>query len=126
MRPKYFVRKDDNAIFSLNEDGETYSLKAMKDEFPGHLNHKYDFDALHNDWEHFFICSDEDMEMYELRYHYVGLHVNAAREKAAKKGISSRVTSKGNQPFIITHDFKAERLNFRLNDEEIVVSVGLG
>jgi len=36
-----FIRVDDGEEFTLNEDGETYSLEFMKRKFPKSLTHKY-------------------------------------------------------------------------------------
>ena len=38
---KVFVRADDGEIFSLNEDGKTYSLHQMKIDFPDNLHMQY-------------------------------------------------------------------------------------
>jgi len=36
-----FKRIDDGELFTLNDDGITYSLKFMKDEFPDSLHMMY-------------------------------------------------------------------------------------
>lgn len=44
--PKYMIRFDDHIIFSLNDDGETYSTHDSKMSFPNNLHHKYNYDRL--------------------------------------------------------------------------------
>jgi len=44
--PKYLARPSDGVVFSLNEDGKTYSLKESKEKFPDNLHHKYKFSNL--------------------------------------------------------------------------------
>jgi len=46
MKPIKFIRPDDGEVFSLNDDGITYSLQKMKDEFPNHLHTKYTKELL--------------------------------------------------------------------------------
>jgi hypothetical protein len=41
MKPKYYIRPDDCEVFSLNEDGETYSLKVSKEKWPNHRHSVY-------------------------------------------------------------------------------------
>jgi len=38
---KVFIRKDDGERFTLNEDGVTYSMEAMKRDFPDSLHQKW-------------------------------------------------------------------------------------
>lgn len=44
--PKTLIRPDDKERFTLNKDGETYSLEFMKKEFPKSLRCKYSFEVL--------------------------------------------------------------------------------
>ena len=44
--PKAFVRPDDGIVFSINEDGKTYSLKKSKEEFPDAYHHQYSLEKL--------------------------------------------------------------------------------
>jgi len=44
--PKYIERIDDGELFSLNKDGETYSMEMMKKDFPKSLMSKYTYDTL--------------------------------------------------------------------------------
>jgi hypothetical protein len=44
--PKYLAREDDGAIWSLNDDLETYSSKEHKEMFPEHSTHKYSYKVL--------------------------------------------------------------------------------
>lgn len=53
---KVFIRKDDGERFTLNDDGETYSLEAMKRDYPGHRHHKYKEGDFHGD---LFWCEKE-------------------------------------------------------------------
>ena len=39
--PLIYIRPDDGEVFSLNEDGETYSLLRIKVDFPESLQQKY-------------------------------------------------------------------------------------
>lgn len=39
--PKYYARPHDGTVFSLNEDGKTYSIEDSKKEFPNNLHNKY-------------------------------------------------------------------------------------
>jgi len=43
-----FKRIDDNELFSLNDDNETYSNHFSKVRFPDNLHHKYEAVALSN------------------------------------------------------------------------------
>lgn len=43
---KAFVRPDDGAIFSLNKDDTTYSLKWSKEEFHDAIHHEYTKECL--------------------------------------------------------------------------------
>lgn len=67
--PKYFLRPDDYYVFSLNEDGETYSGHKSKTEWPNNLHHKYSYQVLVS---HGFIPAvDETLHLYnELRKEY--------------------------------------------------------
>ena len=38
---KVFIRKDDGERFTLNDDGVTYSMEAMKKDFPNSLHQKW-------------------------------------------------------------------------------------
>ena len=40
-KPKAYIRPDDKEVFSLDEDGKTYSLELMKKEFPKSHRFKY-------------------------------------------------------------------------------------
>ena len=57
--PKYLVRPDDHEIFSLNEDGKTYTIDEHKKQFPGHLHHKYTWERLVD--LNFFPCEESDI-----------------------------------------------------------------
>ncbi len=46
MLPSYLIRPDDHMIFSLNEDGSTYSVEDSKIQFPDNLHHKHPYDRL--------------------------------------------------------------------------------
>ena len=48
-KPIAFKRKDDGELFTLNDDGVTYSLEFMKREFPNNLHMKYEGKHLQND-----------------------------------------------------------------------------
>lgn len=67
--PKYLLRPDDYYVFSLNEDGVTYSGHQSKIEWPDNLHHKYSYDAL---IKHKFIPAiDETLHLYDdLRKEY--------------------------------------------------------
>jgi len=52
--PVKIMRKDDREIFSLNEDGKTYSRDKFKKEFPDNLCHKYDYNTLMVNYKQFF------------------------------------------------------------------------
>ena len=57
MKPIAFIRPDDWEVFSLNSDGETYSLERMKKDFPGHLHMEYPIETMrvskfHEVWPH--------------------------------------------------------------------------
>lgn len=36
-----FIRPSDWEVFSLNEDGETFSNESIKNHYPGHLVNKF-------------------------------------------------------------------------------------
>ena len=58
-KPKYLVRPDDYMVFSLNEDGETYSTHKSKIEWPNNLHHKYTAARL---WAaNFFPCEEDEL-----------------------------------------------------------------
>lgn len=67
--PKYLLRPDDYYVFSLNEDGETYSGHKSKNQWPDNLHHKYKYEVL---IKHGFIPAvDETLHLYdELRKEY--------------------------------------------------------
>jgi hypothetical protein len=44
--PKYLARPDDGEVWSLNEDGSTYSSKRFKDEHPDNITHEYAYETL--------------------------------------------------------------------------------
>lgn len=44
--PIAFIRRDDEELFTLNEDKITYSLQMMKDQFPNSLHMKYTEEQL--------------------------------------------------------------------------------
>lgn len=44
--PIAFIRPDDGTIFSINEDGKTYSLKKSKEQFPDAYHHQYSLEKL--------------------------------------------------------------------------------
>lgn len=48
MNPKYLARPSDGSIWSLNDDGETYSSKDFKDKFPDNITHKHSLKSLIN------------------------------------------------------------------------------
>lgn len=62
MKPRYYVRSDDYMVFSLNDDGETYSIDSSKIKFPRHLHHKYAESALVCCG--FFVGREEDFPEY--------------------------------------------------------------
>lgn len=43
--PKYFARPD-GQIFSVNDDGTTYSLRSSKKKFPGHIHNEYTLEVM--------------------------------------------------------------------------------
>lgn len=45
---KVFVRPDDGERFTINEDGRTYSLEAMKRGFPDSLHQQWTAEQLRN------------------------------------------------------------------------------
>lgn len=48
QRPKYLARKDDGAVWSLNNDGITYSHMEHKEKYPDNIHHKYSQETLLN------------------------------------------------------------------------------
>lgn len=46
QRPKYLARKDDGAVWSLNNDGITYSHMEHKEKYPDNIHHQYFQDTL--------------------------------------------------------------------------------
>lgn len=46
MLPKYLARPDDGGVWSLNEDGLTYSSKRFKEENPNNITHKHQYQTL--------------------------------------------------------------------------------
>ena len=68
--PKYVVRPDDHAIFSLNEDDLTYTPHVSKMQFPHNKHHKYDLHWLNN--LGFYSCREEDLKYHrakQIEYH---------------------------------------------------------
>lgn len=45
-RPKYMVRPDDFEVFSLNEDGQTYSILESKKKYPDNFHHSHSYERL--------------------------------------------------------------------------------
>ena len=62
-RPKYLIRPDDYMVFSLNEDGETYSTHRSKIQWPNNLHHKYTTSRLLA--ANFFPCEEKDLPRIE-------------------------------------------------------------
>ena len=62
MKPKYYVRSDDYMVFSLNADGETYSIEKFKVEHPAHLHHHYPESVLVRNG--FFVGREDDFPEY--------------------------------------------------------------
>jgi len=69
--PKYMIRTDDYEIFSLNEDGMTYSNRYMKMEFKDHLHHKYTYEVLKS--HKFYETSDENKFQEYYRMHLIAI-----------------------------------------------------
>lgn len=61
-KPKYYVRSDDFMVFSINEDGETYSIDSSKIKYHEHLHHKYPEHTLVANG--FFVGKEEDLPKY--------------------------------------------------------------
>lgn len=45
-QPQYLARPSDGAVFSLNEDGKTYSMQEHKEERPKSIHHEYKLSHL--------------------------------------------------------------------------------
>lgn len=56
--PDYMIRPDDGYIFSINEDGETYSSLSGKSQYPNNLHNKYKFEILYKN--NFVSCDKND------------------------------------------------------------------
>ncbi|NBQ67367.1 MAG: hypothetical protein EBU46_00450 [Nitrosomonadaceae bacterium] len=46
--PLQLIRNNDGELFTLNSDGTTYSIEAMKQQFPKHLHAEFSLAALVN------------------------------------------------------------------------------
>jgi len=46
--PSKFIRPDDNAIFSINTDGKSYTVDMLKKNFPDNLHFCYSYEELLN------------------------------------------------------------------------------
>jgi hypothetical protein len=67
--PKYLIRPDDYYVFSLNENGATYSGHQSKKDWPAAIHHEYKYEVL---IKHKFIPAiDEMLSLYnKLREEY--------------------------------------------------------
>lgn len=72
--PQYFARPDDACVFSLNEDGLTYSTYEGKKKFPDSWHHQYSYDVLIS--HDFYPVTEEDFPALEKkRQEYVAFTV---------------------------------------------------
>jgi len=58
--PQYLARPDDGCVFSLNEDGRTYSTHLGKKKFPDSLHNEYDYSTLIA--SEFYAVTENDFE----------------------------------------------------------------
>jgi len=63
---KYLVRPDDFVVWSLNEDGETYSIHAFKKEYPNNLHFGSSYDICIRCG--FFSIEEDLVEVYNQKH----------------------------------------------------------
>jgi hypothetical protein len=44
--PKYLIRPEDYMVFSLNDDGWTYTIDQSKKDWPDRIHHEYMYETL--------------------------------------------------------------------------------
>lgn len=86
--PQYLARPDDACIFSLNEDGYTYSTFEGKKKFPDSLHHEYRYEILisHNFYE---VTEEEFPELEKKRkeyYEFMAWHTRSDGHGGIKGG----------------------------------------
>lgn len=60
--PKYLIRSDDYTVFSLNDDGKTYTVDEHKKQFPHSYFYRHPYDVLN---ELGFFEPTEDLSFYK-------------------------------------------------------------
>jgi hypothetical protein len=63
--PQYLARPTDGTVFSLNEDGITYSVKENKEKTPNNIHHKHTFSLLI--FSGFFEVEEKDFPELEAK-----------------------------------------------------------
>lgn len=79
--PRYMIRSDDHIIFSLNEDGETYSTHDSKLKWPDNLHHKYKYDRLIKAGFYSAPESELSYHRYKTTEYYIKLDKQLNKEK---------------------------------------------
>ena len=76
--PKYIVRPDDFMIFSLNDDGKTYTPDDSKSEFPDSMHNKYTFEQLM--YHKFIIILESQYDEYKKKHDEIYKNIKTKTE----------------------------------------------
>jgi len=55
---------------------------------------------------------------------WVGLPLKDAIEKAKNDGFTHRIVEENGVGYMVTHDLKADRINFRVNNDTVTAAYG--
>ena len=66
MLPKYLVRPSDFAIYSINDDGLTYSHMIYKNKIENYVGNCFKYETLISSG--FFVITDNELTEYQNRY----------------------------------------------------------
>lgn len=94
--PKYVVRPDDHAIFSLNRDGRTYTPHMSKIQFPSHIHNKYELSLL-NDLG-FYSSTEENLKYHRAKQ--IEYHENLKRLFDEEKDVDIKMTNEFIESYI--------------------------
>jgi hypothetical protein len=55
---------------------------------------------------------------------WIGLSIKDAIEKARVDGFTHRIVEENGVGYMVTHDLKADRINFRVNNDTVTAAYG--
>lgn len=56
----------------------------------------------------------------------IGIHIDSAKAILETCRVSYRITQRGSNRFILTRDHRPDRINIKLNDNDIITSIDFG